>query len=302
MISIDKHEELVIKTAKTELDIIEGQGGIPVVKVANAHATAAISMQGAQVVSWVPQGEKEVIWVSGDASYAPGKSLRGGIPICWPWFGAHDERADWPAHGFARTSMWQLEETEELGNGDSRLYFSMRATDQNRSMWPSDVSLSYIVTVGKKLEMELITHNNGTEAVVIGDALHTYFAVGDIDHTVVLGLDETEYLDKLDDFARKTQSGAVSIESEVDRVYVDTTSECVIDDAANQRKIVIIKNGSHSTVVWNPWEETANKMGDLGEDGYKRMLCVESCNAKDNVVTVEPGKAHHLWVQYEVQR
>jgi len=280
-----------------------GKGGITVVEITNNQASAAISLQGAHLLSWVPRGEDEVIWLSEDAKFAPGKSIRGGIPVCWPWFGAHGSSPEYPAHGFARTTNWEVICTEDLDEGDrTRITFTLQPQAENEHMWPAETSVQYQLTIGKKLEMELITHNNGSEQITIGQALHTYFEVGDVSKVLVHGLENTDYLDKLEGFKRKHQIGPVEINEEVDRIYLDTSNDCVIEDRSLKRNIVIIKCGSNSTVVWNPWLETASKMGDLGDDGYKKMLCVESCNAASDVVTIDPGKAHHLWVQYEVQQ
>lgn len=283
-----------------------GKGGITVVEVQNQHASAIISLQGAHILSWIPEGEEEVIWLSDDATFAKGKSVRGGIPICWPWFGesasTHTSNEKFPAHGFARTVNWQVIKTEALDDGATSIYFTTHPLDDNRQMWPADTSVEYQLTIGKKLEMELITRNNGKKAIIIGQALHTYFNVGDVSKVLLHGLDDTDYLDKLENFASKHQHGPITINQEVDRIYLDTINDCVIEDKTLNRNIIIIKCGSHSTVVWNPWQKTANKMADLGEDGYKKMLCVESCNAADDVVTIDAGKVHHLWVQYEVQK
>ena len=278
-----------------------GEGDIPIVEIKNQHASATISLQGAHLLNWKPVDEEEVIWVSDEATFAPGKSVRGGIPICWPWFGAHESNSDFPAHGFARTVNWQVVKTQALDDGTTRISFTTQPQPDNQKMWPADTTVEYKVTIGKKLEMELTTHNNGSQPITIGQALHTYFHVGDIGKVLLHGLDETTYLDKLAGFNRKQQRGPLTISGEVDRIYLNTRTDCVIEDQALKRNIVIVKCGSNSTVVWNPWQETANKMGDLGEDGYKRMLCVESCNAAEDVVTIEAGKMHHLWVQYEVQ-
>ena len=279
----------------------KGEGDIPIVEVKNQYASAIISLQGAHLLSWIPEGEEDVIWLSEDASFAAGKSVRGGIPICWPWFGAHESYSDYPAHGFARTTKWHILCTETLDDGSTRITFTTQAIPENEHMWPPETTVQLKITIGKKLEMELITNNNGSQAITIGQALHTYFKIGDISKVSLHGLDDTVYLDKPDGLKRKNQHGPVTISGEVDRIYLDTTSDCVIEDKVLKRNIIIIKCGSHSTVVWNPWQETAAKMGDLGEQGYKRMLCVESCNAADDVVTIEPGKTHHLWAQYEVQ-
>lgn len=297
-----------------------GKGGLPVIEVNNPLCTAIISLQGAQVLSWTPlpcdqqtdslSGAKadeeatvasDVIWLSREAGFASGQSIRGGIPICWPWFGAHRSNKTLPAHGFARVSLWQVLSTEILPDNSIRISFSLNKTNENSHMWPADTSVQCQITLGSKLEIELITHNHGNAAVTIGQALHTYFRVADISQVKLHGLDEAEYLDKLAGYQRKRQQGPVIIDREVDRIYLDTTSDCVIEDSALKRNIVIIKCGSHSTVVWNPWQETAAKMGDLGKDGYKQMLCVESANAAEDEVTIEAGKDHHLWVQYSVK-
>lgn len=289
-----------------QLSIVTGKGGIPCVEIFNPHASVLISLQGAQILSWIPKGEEEVIWLSKDANFAPGKSVRGGIPICWPWFGSHDSidndtDKNFPAHGFARTSYWQILSTEALEDGNTRISFALTPEAENADMWPAQTTLQYQITIGKKLEIELLTHNNGSEPITIGQALHTYFKVQDVSKIMLHGLDDTDYLDKTDDFKRKVQHGPVTIEKEVDRIYLDTANVCVLEDKLLKRNIIIIKCGSHSTVVWNPWQVVAEKMADLGINGYKKMLCVESSNVSEDVVTIQAGKAHQLWVQYEIQ-
>jgi len=294
------NEKYSLSNGNNHLRIVKGSGGLPVIDIENKFAKAVISLQGAHVLSWTPESQEDVIWLSENASFAPGKSVRGGIPICWPWFGAHESDSALPAHGLARTAMWEILCTEELEGGSTRITFTTTPQPENEHMWPADTTVQYLVTIGKKLEVELVTRNNGSDSIIIGQALHTYFNVGDIDKVLLHGLEDNSYLDKLEGFAEKKQRGPVSIEGEVDRVYIDTVSECVIEDKSLKRNITIKKRGSHSTVVWNPWQETAEKLGDMGEDGYKKMLCVESCNAANDVVTIAPGEAHHLWVQYQV--
>jgi len=296
------NEKFALITADNYICFADGKGGLPVINIKNKYATASISLQGAHILSWIPEGEDEVIWLSQEAKFAPGKSVRGGIPICWPWLGAHETNSDFPAHGFARTTNWKLLCTGQLEDQRTRITFTLEPQAGNSEMWPPATSLQYQVTVGEKLEMELVTCNNGVAPVTIGQALHTYFKVGDVSKVLLHGLEDTHYLDKLEGFKMKYQIGPVDIEKEVDRIYINTVGECVINDKVLKRNIVINKCGSHTTVVWNPWQETAEKMGDLGEQGYKKMLCVESCNAGNDVVEILPGKAHHLWVQYQVQK
>ena len=299
---MEQHNDELVTNSINQLCFSTGKGGIPVIDIKNQYGSAIISLQGAHVLSWIPQGEEDVIWLSEDAKFAPGKSVRGGIPVCWPWFGAHETSSDFPAHGFARTTPWEVVCMETLKDGRTRITFTTEPQPDNEHMWPPQTTVIYQLTIGKKLQMELVTQNNGAEPVTIGQALHTYFRIGDVSKVFLHGLDDTEYLDKLENFKRKHQHGPIHVDREIDRIYLNTVSECVIEDRSLKRNIVINKCGSHSTVVWNPWQATAEKMGDLGEDGYRKMLCVESCNAADDVVTIGPGKAHHLWVQYQVQK
>ncbi len=280
----------------------QGPGGLAVAEVENEKASALVALQGAQVMRWAPRGEDPVIWLSGAARFAPGKSIRGGVPLCWPWFGAHASEADFPGHGYARTVSWEVLATEALNPAQTRLVLRLLETDATRAWWPHDTPVECAITVGEALELELATRNAGSAPVTIGEALHTYFQVGDIAQVQVLGLEDGEYLDKVDGFRRKTQSGPVTFSGEVDRVYVNNSGACVISDPVLQRRILIDKRGSESTVVWNPWLEKAEKMGDLGDEGYRHMLCVESGNAADNLVEIAPGAEHRLWVSYRVER
>lgn len=279
-----------------------GRGDIPVVEIKNELASAVISLQGAHVLSWIPAGENDVIWLSDDASFAIGKSVRGGIPICWPWFGAHETNNDFPAHGFARTVAWTVIATQQLNTGETQVTFKLdtkELEENQQNMWAQATVAEYKITIGKKLNLELITSNNSKQVITIGQALHTYFNVDDVRNTTLSGLDGKDYLDKTASFNRKTQIGNVTVNTEVDRIYLDTPDTLVIDDS--KRKVIISKQGSLSTVVWNPWKEVANKMGDLGKDGYLKMLCVESANAAEDIVSIQPSETHTLHVTYEIE-
>lgn len=288
---------------KGQLEFQQGpDDGLIMAEIRNQYATARISSQGAQVINWAPLNEAPVIWLSRAARFVPGKSVRGGVPICWPWFGPHATEPGFPGHGFARTVPWDVIDTEALADGRTHLVFRLQASEATRAQWSHDTPVECRITVGDSLDVELVTKNAGTATITITEALHTYFEVGDVTRIKVLGLEDTEYLDKVDGGQRKKQSGPVTIKGEVDRVYLNTRTTCVIDDPVLKRKIHINKRGSESTVVWNPGIEKAEKMGDLGENGYLHMLCVESANAAENVVTVAPGETRHIWVSYRIER
>jgi len=190
--------------------------------------------------------------------------------------------------------MWEVRETGQGMAGSVFIRFGMKDDESTRALWNYAFDLELIVTVGAALKMELVTRNMGATAFEISEGLHTYFHVGNINQTQVLGLENTEYLDKVRDFARDTQIGAVSFSGETDRVYIDTITDCVIDDAKLNRKIRVAKSGSTSTVVWNPWTEKEKGFADMAAGEYQEMVCVETVNAGDTQVTVAADTAHSM--------
>ncbi len=273
-----------------------------VVEINNAHATASISLQGAHLMNWALKGGEPVIWMSQEASFKAGKSIRGGIPVCWPWFGGHSTDSSKPAHGFARTALWEVIQTEALKEGATLIAFRLIQNDANHDGWPYSSELEIHFIVGESLRVDLVTRNTGETVITIGDALHTYFSVSDVRNITINGLDGCPYLDKVDGSEQKKhQVGAVKFDQETDRIYLESTEDCVIDDPGLKRRIRISKLNSESTIVWNPWIEKSEQMGDMGQDGYLKMVCVESANAADDVVHLAPGDKHHLWVRYSVE-
>jgi glucose-6-phosphate 1-epimerase len=284
-----------------EVTFAEGPNGMPVIEISNAKSMGSIGIQGAQLLTWAPVDQALVVWLSPLAKFAPGKAPRGGVPICWPWFGPHATESGFPGHGFARTAPWEVIEAAALEDGSDRLGFRLIRTEASFTQWPHATPLEVRYTLGDALEIELLTRNDTDQPLVLGEALHTYFMVSDVRHATVVGLEGCEYLDKVDGGARKRQEGPITFNGETDRVYLGTTADCCIEDSGLQRRIRIEKQGSRSTVVWTPWHEKAAKMGDFEEDGYLRMVCVESANAADDVLTLAPGEEHRLWVRYSVE-
>ena len=289
-----------------QLSFRTGAGGLTYADIDNHDGRATICLQGAHVVSFRPKSQQEpVVWVSDAARFAPGKSIRGGAPVCWPWFGAHASEASFPAHGFARTVPWTVTGSRKRNDARTEITLQLADNEQTRAQWPHATRLSLTVIVGDKLEMHLVTTNTGDVPIQIGEALHTYFHISDIGSVKIAGLEGATYHDKVDHFATRKQNGAIGFDGEVDRVYVNTPADCVIEDAGLKRRIRIAKTGSQSTVVWTPWTEKAGKMGDMGRGksgaGWREMVCVESANAMDNVVTVAPGETHMLAVTYSVE-
>ncbi|MHB0991132.1 MAG: D-hexose-6-phosphate mutarotase [Burkholderiales bacterium] len=275
-----------------------GVNGLPVIEIATAAATARIAIQGGQLLEWQPAGQQPVIWVSRAAVYQAGKGVRGGVPVCWPWFGAGE--AGKPAHGFVRTRMWQVRATGQDGHG---VFVRLGIKDdvETHAIWDHAFDLELIVHVGARLSMELITHNTGGETLRITDALHTYFRIGDIGDTEVLGLDQTVYQDKVSGQNSQVQTGPVVFAGETDRIYLDTQADCVIKDERLGRRIRIAKQGSDTTVVWNPWTEKEKTFPDMSAGEYRDMLCVETCNAANDVIVLQPGEKHSLRAELSVE-
>ncbi|HUO45085.1 MAG TPA: D-hexose-6-phosphate mutarotase [Burkholderiales bacterium] len=269
-------------------------------RVANPLGAATIALQGAHVMTYQPRGQQPLIWLSEQARFAPGKSIRGGVPVCWPWFGPHATESGFPGHGFARTVPWQLLETRALPDGRTQLVFEIIHNDVTRAQWLHPSRVRNVITVGQELEVELATVNTGAAVFELGQALHTYFHVGDIRSVTLHGLDGCDFIDKTDGGARRKQQGPVVFNRETDRIYLGTHGYCEIRDPAMNRSIVVTATGSRSTVVWNPWTEKAAKMGDFGAEGHLNMVCVETANAAEDVVTLRPGEEHVLAAQYRL--
>ncbi|MHB1093403.1 aldose epimerase family protein, partial [Thiobacillus sp.] len=289
-----------------QLSFRTGAGGLVYADIDNHDGRATICLQGAHVVSFRPKSQQTpVVWVSDAAKFAPGKSIRGGVPVCWPWFGAHASEASFPAHGFARTVPWMVTGSRKRNDAKTEITLQLADNEQTRAQWPHPTSLSLTVIVSDRLEMHLATTNTGDAPVQIGEALHTYLQISDIGAVTVSGLEGVTYHDKVENFARNKQRDAIGFTGEVDRVYVNTAADCVIEDTGLNRRIRVAKTGSQSTIVWTPWADKAAKMGDMGRgksgDGWREMVCVESANAMDNVVTVAPGETHTMSVTYSVE-
>jgi D-hexose-6-phosphate mutarotase len=283
-----------------------GPGGLLFADIANDFATATVCLQGAHLTRWQPRSQAApVIFMAAAAQFAPGKAIRGGIPLCWPWFGPNEADPSQPSHGFARTATWQAQGMLQLESGATRLRLCLTDDDASRVRWPHAFRLEYEITVGETLELSLVTTNTDPTAFIVGEALHTYFNVGDIESAQVVGLDGVTFEDKVNNGQRRTQAGAIGFGTEVDRLFVDTAAACTLIDSSMQRRIHIDKTGSRSTVVWNPGYDKASRMGDLGvapagSGSWRQMVCVESANAADNQVTVAPGQSHRLGVLYRV--
>ena len=275
--------------------------GLIYLDVTSPAASARVYLQGAHVTHYQPRGASPVLFTSAASHFAPGKPIRGGVPVIFPWFGPHADRTDLPAHGFARTAEWTVRDAGVDGSRCTWVLLSLRSSDETRRVWPHDFELNYRVRVGDALDLTLEVRNTSDHAFTFEEALHTYLAVGDVRQVRVEGLDGREYIDKVDGMKRKRQSGPIHITGETDRVYLSTPDTVTVHDPAAGRRIVVEKTGSATTVVWNPWVEKAKAMPDFGDDEWPGMLCVETANAAENAVTVPPHKSHSMRATVRVE-
>jgi len=276
-----------------------GHNGLPTVFVENESATAEITLLGAHVISFIPKGGKDLMWMSPKTVYAEGSALRGGVPICWPWFG----KKNGISHGIVRRYNWTFAGAEEISAAKTVVTFTIDDSEESMKVWDCKFHLEMKVTVADTLTLELTTVNTDSKAFEIGQAFHTYFNVGAISAVKVNGFENKEYLDKAagSTGSGKVPNGPVVVEGEVDRVFQNAPGPFQIADASMNRAIEITTANSNSAVIWNPWIEKSTTMSDYPADGYLTMICVETCNAVDDVRTIQPGASHTLKATYSVK-
>jgi len=276
------------------VQIVVGEGGLPVVRVKSLVGTAEVYLQGAHVTSWTPSGHPSVLWMSALSDFAPGRPLRGGVPVCFPWFGPHPTDATAPAHGFARLAEWRLVRASEAGE-DVVLVFRMTDNVQTRhSAWPHRFEANYTVTVGTQLGLALQITNLDSVPVIFAEAFHTYLSVPDVHAVEISGFEELTFLDRLADTEAQLPEGRpVTLRSETDRIYLGTGTAARISDGTG-RTVSISTEGSHSRVLWNPWRAKAEAMADFGAEEWTGMVCVETANVRSDEIGLAPGETHTM--------
>ena len=273
--------------------IVDGRGGLPCVQVSSPRASGEIYLHGAHVTSWKPVGNEEVLYLSSKSKWQDGAAIRGGVPVCFPWFSARADDPRSPAHGLVRTKSWQLEGITHADH-DVTVALSTSADDATRKTWFGDYHLLFCATFGEQLRLEIIVTNRGTSSFRFEEALHSYFRVSNIAGAKLRGLNGAGFIDKTDAKREKHQHGDVLISAETDRVYLKTFSTVEIEDPAARRRVLVAKEESRDTVLWNPWSEKAKKMSDVGADEWRQFVCVETCNVGDHAVNLAPAQAHTM--------
>jgi glucose-6-phosphate 1-epimerase len=267
-----------------------GEGGLPRAVLRTADGEAHVYLHGAHVTHWQPRGHAPVLFMSAHTRFAPDTAIRGGVPVIFPWFGLSTGDAQAPAHGFARRREWRLEH-----EGGDDVVLALDADASTRAAWPHDFALRLRVAVGARLTLTLAVTNTSSEPWAYEEALHTYLAVGDVTAAVVSGLEGAAYLDKTEAMARKRHPHEpMRFAGEVDRTFLGHTAACVVEDPGLKRRVRVDKRGSATTVVWNPWIERARALPDLGDEEWRRMVCVETANAGADAVRLAPGARHEM--------
>jgi glucose-6-phosphate 1-epimerase len=279
----------------------EGNDAMPRVQITSPLCNAEMCLHGAQVTSWTPAGSDEVLFLSSKSRWTDGQAIRGGIPICFPWFRAKANDSQAPAHGFVRTRTWRLESILEE---DGAVVVSMvtESDEHTRHWWPGEFRLVHRATFGSHLKLELVCTNTGTTTLRFEEALHTYNRVADVRRVRVLGLETVRFLDNTDSNKEKAQRGEVAITSQTDNAYLNTWDTVELLDPNMRRRIRLAKANSLTTVVWNPWREKASEMRDLGNDEWTQFLCVEASNILDAAVNLAPGQEHRMTAILRVER
>jgi glucose-6-phosphate 1-epimerase len=276
-----------------------GVVGLPIVSLINKYGSCEVSLYGAHLLAYRPIGHGPVIFMSQKSGLASGKPIRGGVPLCWPWFGLHPSDPKASRHGFARLAQWELEATEYSAES-TVLRLVLQDSKWSRRIWNHAFLLKMRVTLDQFLHLSLTTENTDTKPFKFSQAFQPYFQVGDIRMTTVHGLDGAPYTDMLSqtDF---TQEGPLEIKGQVDRSYTPEKNEAAIRDGKLKRATLMTFSGSRTLGVWNPWIDLARTLPDLGDEEYQCFLCLEPANVRDTAIELEPGTQHTLSMSVQAQ-
>lgn len=269
--------------------------GIKVLRVSHPQAEAGISLHGGHLLWFQPAGEQAVIWLSEKAAFDRQKAIRGGIPVCWPWFG----KAATPSHGFARLSEWRLHQHRENKTGVI-ISLQLNDDDTTRAQWPHKFQNQLLFEIGRELRVSLTATNTDHQPWSFSGALHTYFTLGDIRETSITGMGQT-YLDSTRGNQACEGEATLEFSGETDRVYPSAGNPVVIHDQRNQRQILVSNQGHDAAVIWNPWQDLSVSMADMADDSFETMVCVESA-IHESPVELAPGASHTLSTEIQVQR
>lgn len=275
-----------------EVCFMELDGGLPFVTVTNKYAEADICLYGAQLTGFRPMNTVDVLWMSPYSVFEKGKAIRGGVPVCFPWFGQHANNEILPQHGFARTRMWEVTAVKTLQKGENYISMQLKSSEETKVLWPHDFVAEMIFVIGNSLSITLKVINTSSSQFSYTAALHSYFNLSAIENIKIAGLENTHYENQLDGKQYLQKEEFLSVSGALTRHYHDTESDCVIVDPYFNRRIRIAKKGSKCSTVWNPGSEACAQMSDMPNDGYETFVCLETVNKINNQVELAPGESH----------
>ncbi len=286
---------------KGHLKIDKGNGHLPFIFINNKRASAIISLHGAQILSYKPHREAEdLLFVSQNSWYEEGRAIRGGIPLCWPWFGPDPLNLKRPDHGFVRNGLWRILSTEASSDSVTKIVFQYENTEKSLEYWPQAFMLKLEVIISDTLSLNLITHNTGDHPFTITQAIHTYFNIGHINEVEILGLDKSTYRNKFDISGEHQQTGKLTFNAEVNRIHKNVEEYLYINDNAFNRKITITSNHNKTVVVWNPGANLPPNITDLESTDYQRFVCIESGNVSSDTIEILPNCEFSLSANYKI--
>jgi glucose-6-phosphate 1-epimerase len=265
-----------------------GNGNLTCARIATPHCTGEVYLHGAHVTAFQPVGHRPVLWMSQSSCFDDKKPIRGGIPICFPWFGSHANDNTLPAHGWARIKPWEVVAVGKTASCGAKL-------ELQTEIDPFRLCLAVTFAETLDIELRVTLPLEAIELATFEEALHTYLTVGDIRRVEIAGLSHVHYLDKVGEVTeREASKSPIRFEGETDRVYQNTRSTCTLIDPVLKRRLEVSKWGSGSTVVWNPWIDKSKRMPDFGDDEWPGMVCIETANIRPNHIELRPGQIHTM--------
>ncbi len=289
MIDIDELDDKF--SIEGEVGFAELEEDLVFITVSNKYADVDICLYGAHVASFRPQDSMDLLWMSPDSAFEVGKAIRGGIPVCFPWFGPHKTDSDKPQHGFARLMYWDVASTATNAAGETIIKLELNSSEETRVYWPHDFCAEITIVVGKRLVETLKITNTSAEPFDYTCALHTYYSLSAIESISIEGLKGLTYYNQNTGENGVQEEEKLEIADALTRHYLNTETPVVIADSAFRRRIKVDKKGSKVTTVWNPGAETCAKIGDLPDDGFETFVCVEATNAFDYPIILAPGES-----------
>ncbi|OQB95790.1 MAG: putative glucose-6-phosphate 1-epimerase [Spirochaetes bacterium ADurb.Bin110] len=274
------------------IEVIQGKGGLPLLHIRNRYAECSLYLYGAHIASFKPKDHKELLWLSPYSRFSEGTPIRGGIPICFPWFSKHRTMDNLPLHGFVRTRFWNLESAEDLGDGRTKIVLNTESQEPLPDSWPYHFGLKIIIIVGEKLEMALIIQNRENLPIVCEDGFHTYFKVENPQKCQVKGLDGLEYIDRTKGDVREKQNGPAYFEGEIVHAFMHAPQRLELVDLAAYRKICIEQENMDSVVLWNPGEDASAANLEILST-WNQFICIESTNCLDCQLNIPPLGSHY---------